>query len=196
MSEPNVLVNFRLDKDQPLRLRWLATDGVPGDGYKAQITAIKLMDGAHARDGQLRDPRADRARPGRRPRRATCMTFNGMVGFAADHPDRKIVDALADQEIEYDLEFVHDDSGRRRGREHRLQDRRAPARLRAQAGEEVMRDDSPSRTAAFVAAARQLGALLPDDGAARRRSVRRSVRVARVRAPARARTATAAPVRA
>ena len=46
MSEPNVLVNFRLDKDQPLRLRWLATDGVPGDGYKAQITAIKLSGGA------------------------------------------------------------------------------------------------------------------------------------------------------
>ena len=45
MSEPNVLVNFRLDKEKPLRLRWLATDGVPGDGYKAQVTAVVLPDG-------------------------------------------------------------------------------------------------------------------------------------------------------
>ena len=30
----------------------------------------------------------------------------------ADHPDRSTIDALSDQEIEYDLEFVHDDSGR------------------------------------------------------------------------------------
>ena len=30
MSEPNVLVNFRLDTDRPMRLRWLATNGVPG----------------------------------------------------------------------------------------------------------------------------------------------------------------------
>ena len=45
MSEPNVLVNFRLDKEAPLRFRWLATDGVPGDGYKAQITAIRLTGG-------------------------------------------------------------------------------------------------------------------------------------------------------
>jgi hypothetical protein len=40
------------------------------------------------------------------------MTFNGMVGFAADHPDRKVVDKLVDQDIEYDLEIVHEDSGR------------------------------------------------------------------------------------
>jgi hypothetical protein len=40
------------------------------------------------------------------------MTFNGMVGFAADHPDRKIVDELIDQEIDFDFEIVHDESGR------------------------------------------------------------------------------------
>ena len=46
MSEPNVLVNFRLDRDRPMRVKWLATDGVPGDGYKAQVTVIRLDDGA------------------------------------------------------------------------------------------------------------------------------------------------------
>ena len=46
MSEPNVLVNFRLDRDKPARVKWLATDGVPGDGYKAQVTAIRLADGS------------------------------------------------------------------------------------------------------------------------------------------------------
>jgi hypothetical protein len=111
MSEPNVLVNFRLDKDQPLRLRWLATDGVPGDGYKAQVTAIKLSDGSKlAMDSSaiLEQTAPD---PGGGIG-AYLMTFNGMVGYAADHPERARVDALADQEIEYDLEFLHDDTGR------------------------------------------------------------------------------------
>ncbi len=111
MSEPNVLVNFRLDKDRPLRLRWLATDGVPGDGYKPQITAIKLRDGKRlAMDNSaiLEQTAPD---PGGGIG-AYLMTFNGMVGYAADHPDRASVDALEDQEIDYDLELVHDDSGR------------------------------------------------------------------------------------
>ena len=112
MSEPNVLVNFRLDKDQPLRLRWLATDGVPGDGYKAQVTAIKLqsggklaMDNTAILEQTAPDPGGGLG--------AYLLTFNGMVGYAADHPDRGVIDTLADQEIEYDLEFIHDDSGRR-----------------------------------------------------------------------------------
>ncbi len=111
MSEPNVLVNFRLDKDRPLRLKWLATDGVPGDGYKAQITAVRLADGARlALDGSAileqtaPDPAGGLG--------AYLLTFNGMVGYAADHPDRTHIDALDDQEIEYDLEFVHDETGR------------------------------------------------------------------------------------
>jgi hypothetical protein len=111
MSEPNVLVNFRLDKDRPMRLRWLATDGVPGDGYKAQVTAVKLVDGAKLQlDGSAiieqtaPDPTGGIG--------AYLLTFNGMVGYAADHPDRKHIDALDDQEIDYDLEFVHDDTGR------------------------------------------------------------------------------------
>jgi hypothetical protein len=111
MSEPNVLVNFRLDKDRPMRLRWLATDGVPGDGYKAQVTAVKLNDGAKLQlDGSAileqtaPDPTGGIG--------AYLLTFNGMVGYAADHPDRKHIDALDDQEIDYDLEFVHDETGR------------------------------------------------------------------------------------
>jgi hypothetical protein len=111
MSEPNVLVNFRLDTDRPLRLKWLATDGVPGDGYKPQITAVRLAGGARlAMDSTAileqtaPDPAGGRG--------AYLMTFNGMVGYAADHPDRKHVDTLDDQEVDYDLEFIHEDSGR------------------------------------------------------------------------------------
>jgi hypothetical protein len=110
MSEPNVLVNFRLDKDQPLRLRWLATDGVPGDGYKAQITAVKLsvgrltMDRSAIMEHTAPDPGGGLG--------AYTLTFNGMVGFAADHPDRAAIDQLGEEEIDYELEFVHDDSGR------------------------------------------------------------------------------------
>ena len=110
-SEPNLLVNFRLDKDRPLRLRWLATDGVPGDGYKAQVTAIRLADGHRlAMDGSAiveqtaPDPGGGVG--------AYVMTFNGMVGYHVDHPDRAQVDRLDDQEIDYDLELVHDDTGR------------------------------------------------------------------------------------
>jgi hypothetical protein len=111
MSEPNVLVNFRLDKDQPLRFKWLATDGVPGDGYKAQITAVKLMDGARL----VMDKSAILEQTAPDPSGGVggyMLTFNGMVGFAADHPDRKVVDKLVDQDIEYDFEIVHEDSGR------------------------------------------------------------------------------------
>jgi hypothetical protein len=111
MSEPNVLVNFRLDKDRPLRFKWLATDGVPGDGYKAQVVAIRLhggsrlqMDTSAILEQTAPDPTGGIG--------AYVMTFNGMVGFAGDHADRGVIDQLADQEIEYDLEFVHDDSGR------------------------------------------------------------------------------------
>jgi len=105
------MVSFVLRKEQPLRMRWHATDGVPGDGYKAQITAIVLADGtklAMDRSAILEQTAPD-------PRGGVggyLMTFNGMVGFAADHPDRAHVDKLDDQDIEYVLEMVHDDSGR------------------------------------------------------------------------------------
>ncbi len=108
MSAPNVLVNFRLDRDRPARLRWLATDGVPGDGYKAQITAIVLADGTRlAMHGSsiieqtAPDPGGGIG--------GYLLTFNGMVGYASDHADRVRMEELADEEIDYELEFVHDD---------------------------------------------------------------------------------------
>ena len=110
-TEANVLVNFRLDKDKPLRVRWLATDGVPGDGYKAQVTAVLLPDGVKlAMDASsiLEQAHADPSGG----LGAYFITFNGMVGYAADHPDRTKIDGFEDQEIEYELEFIHDDSGR------------------------------------------------------------------------------------
>jgi hypothetical protein len=105
MSEPTVLVNFRLDRDKPLRVKWLATDGVPGDGYKAQITAIRLPDG----DRLEMDSSAILEQSAPDPAGGIggyLVTFNGMVGFASDHPDRARVERLMDDEIEYDLEFV------------------------------------------------------------------------------------------
>jgi hypothetical protein len=108
MSEPNVLVNFRLDRDRPARVKWLATDGVPGDGYKAQVTAIRLADG-----GLLEmDSSAIMEQTAPDPAGGLggyLVTFNGMVGFAADHPDRRKIDAIGDGEIDYDLAFVKDD---------------------------------------------------------------------------------------
>jgi hypothetical protein len=107
----NVLVSFRLGADQPLRLRWLASDGTPGDGYKAQVTAVKLMDGSKLamHNSAIIEQTAPDHGGGQG---AYIMTFNGMVGFAQDHPDRKIVDALVDQEIEYDLDFIQDETGK------------------------------------------------------------------------------------
>lgn len=111
MSEPSVLVQFRLDRDEPLRLRWLAEDGAPGDGYKAQITAVALMDGARLLMQRSAIVEQVEPEPGGGPS-AYVLMFNGMVGYAEDHPDRAIVDALVDQEVDYDLEFVHDETGR------------------------------------------------------------------------------------
>lgn len=110
MSEPNVLVNFRLDRDKPARVKWLATDGVPGDGYKAQVTAIRLADGTMLE----MDSSAIMEQTAPDPAGGIggyLVTFNGMVGFAADHPDRKKIDAVSDGEIDYDLTFVKEHDG-------------------------------------------------------------------------------------
>ena len=109
MSEPNVLVNFRLDRERPLRVKWIATDGVPGDGYKAQITAIRTTDGSEIHmdatailEQSAADPAGGKG--------AYLVTFNGVVGFPADHPDREIIDRLGDDEdVEYDVTFMTED---------------------------------------------------------------------------------------
>lgn len=106
----NVLVNFRLNPDRPVRVKWMATDGVPGDGYKAQVTAVRFgavtleMDSSAILEQTAPDPAGGIG--------GYMVTFNGMVGFADDHPDRKHVDKLTDAEIEYDLVFVHEDDDR------------------------------------------------------------------------------------
>jgi len=106
----NVLVNFRLDDQRPVRVKWFATDGVPGDGYKAQITAVLLgeqrlaMDSSAILEQTAPDPAGGIG--------GYVVVFNGMVGFAEDHPDRKHVERLTDAEIAYELTFIHEDSGR------------------------------------------------------------------------------------
>ena len=129
MGEPNVMVNFRLDRDRPLRIRWLATDGVPGDGYKPQVTTITLKNGTRlAMDASaILETTAPDHTGGIG---SYLMTFNGMVGFASDHPDRAHVDALDDEEIDYALEFIHD-TGRiaEEGQDYKILDR-PPAHAR------------------------------------------------------------------
>lgn len=111
MSEPNALVNFRLDRDRPMRIKWLATDGVPGDGYKAQVTAIKLDDGATLQmdSTAILEQTAPDAAGGIG---AYLVTFNGMVGYASDHPDRARIDKLDSEEISFDIIFLREDDER------------------------------------------------------------------------------------
>jgi hypothetical protein len=111
MSDPNVLVNFRLDRDRPMRIKWFATDGVPGDGYKAQVTAFKLPDGSTLKMDSSAILEHTAPDPGGGIG-AYLVTFNGMVGFAADHPDRARIDKLEDEAIAYDMTFFREDDGR------------------------------------------------------------------------------------
>jgi hypothetical protein len=124
MNEPNVLVNFRLDRDRPMRIKWLATDGVPGDGYKAQVMAFTLDDGSTLPmdSTAVLEQTAPDAAGGIG---AYLVTFNGMVGFASDHPDRPRIDKLEDEQIGYDMAFIHEDSGRRavEGEDYEIRDR-------------------------------------------------------------------------
>ena len=124
MNEPNVLVNFRLDRDRPMRIKWHATDGVPGDGYKAQVTAFTLDDGARLQmdstailEQTAPDPSGGIG--------AYLVTFSGMVGFAGDHPDRARIDKLEDEEIGYEMAFIHEEDGRIavEGEDYEIRDR-------------------------------------------------------------------------
>src|SRR5678815_308247 len=55
---------------------------------------------------------------------AYLVTFNGMVGFASDHPDRARIDKLEDEEIGYEMVFLRDD-GRAavEGEDYEIRDR-------------------------------------------------------------------------
>lgn len=124
MSEPNALVNFRLDRDRPMRLKWHATDGVPGDGYKAQVTVIKLDDGSSLTMDSSAILEQTAPDPGGGIG-AYLVTFNGMVGYASDHPDRGRIDKLEDEAIGYDMIFLHEDDGRIavEGEDYEIRDR-------------------------------------------------------------------------
>lgn len=110
MSDPAVLVNFRLDRDRPMRIKWLATDGVPGDGYKAQVATIKLGDGATLQmdSSAIVEQTAPDASGGLG---AYLVTFNGMVGYPSAHPDRARIDQLEDEPIDYDMTFIREHDG-------------------------------------------------------------------------------------
>jgi hypothetical protein len=124
MSEPNVLVNFRLDRDRPMRVKWLATDGVPGDGYKAQVMVIRLDDGATLEMDSSAILEHTAPDPGGGIG-AYLVTFNGMVGFASDHPDRARLDKLGDEEIGYDMAFIREHDGHHavEGEDYEIRDR-------------------------------------------------------------------------
>lgn len=94
-----------LSRENPLRLRWRATDGVPGDGYKAQITALVLPDGTRlAMHGSSIMEQAQQAGGD-----TYTVTFTGMIGYAKDHADYAHVEKLAGAEVDYELEFVHEE---------------------------------------------------------------------------------------
>lgn len=108
MSESNVLVSFRLDRDRPMRVKWLATDGVPGDGYKPQVTAILLADGT--RLGMHGTSIMEQVNPDAAGGiGGYALTFSGVVGYAPDHVDRARIDRLGEEEADFELELVHED---------------------------------------------------------------------------------------
>ena len=98
------MVRFTLGRETPLRVKWLAGDGSPGDGYKAQVTAIVLPDGTRlAMHGSSILEQAQRDGDD------FVVTFTGMVGYAEDHADFAHVSKLTDAEVDYEIEFVHED---------------------------------------------------------------------------------------
>jgi hypothetical protein len=105
----NVLVSFRLDRERPIQVRWLATDGTPGAGYKPQIVAIILPGTPGGR--LVMDPSAIVETATLDPDRVDhyLVAFSGMVGYPEGHRDRELVDALTEAEVRYELAFVRDD---------------------------------------------------------------------------------------
>jgi hypothetical protein len=109
-AKANVLVNFRLDPATPIRVAWMAADGTPTDGYKPQITAIVLANGARlAMDASaILEHATAGAGAGE-----FAISFTGMVGFAADHADRARVEGIAAEEaVDYEIAFVRAEDGK------------------------------------------------------------------------------------
>jgi len=130
VSEPNVLVNFRLDRDRPMRIEWRATDGTPGNGYKAQVTAITLADGARLAMDRSAILELTALDPEGGPS-DYLVIFNGIVGFAPGHRDRARIELLQDEQIAYDVVFFRDEDGQMalEGEDYVVRDRpRATAR--------------------------------------------------------------------
>src|SRR3569623_644427 len=113
-----------------------------------------------ARDGRQLDRRADRTRCSGRARRVHADVLGDdrlRVGSSEPQADRQARRSAGRVRPRVRPRRFRAHRGRERG----LQDHRAAARLAAQAVE--VKDDSPSRTAAWVAAARQLAQLLPPE---------------------------------
>jgi hypothetical protein len=128
----NVMVSFRLDRDTPLRVRWRATDGTPGDGYKAQVTAILLPDGT--RLGMHGSSILEHAQAAGGDNEFA-VTFTGMVGYPVDHADFAHVDKLREADVDYELEFVHEDGRTAAADDYEILDRpRARAQNLAKSG--------------------------------------------------------------
>lgn len=105
-----VMLHFRLEHAEPIRVEWRALDGTPLDGYKAQITAIILADGTRLPmdasaivEQVVADPLGSIT--------DFLISFTGLVGYAADHPDRAKLDRLVEEPASYVLEFVRDRDG-------------------------------------------------------------------------------------
>lgn len=102
------MIAFQLKADSPVRVSWKAQDGAPGDGYKAQITAIILPDGKRITIGSNEIVEAVIPDPASAARDFN-LSFAGIVSYADDHPDHAVVSALGEERVGYDLEFVRPD---------------------------------------------------------------------------------------
>ncbi|MBA3503577.1 MAG: hypothetical protein M4D80_27655 [Myxococcota bacterium] len=105
MSE-QVMLRVVLGRENPMRVRWRATDGAPGDGYKAQVTALVLPDGT--RIAMHGSSVLEQAQPVDDDGEFA-VTFTGMIGYAPEHADYEAVEKLSDTDVDYEIEFVHED---------------------------------------------------------------------------------------
>jgi hypothetical protein len=106
-----VMIAFQLKADTPVRIRWRAQDGAPGDGYKSQITAIILPDGKRITIGANDIVEACIPDPASADRDYN-LSFAGVVNYGDDHPDFDVVETITEDRVSYDLEFVRRDGSR------------------------------------------------------------------------------------